>query len=374
MSFNPRTRVGCDLVLRCHCFADHRFQSTHPRGVRRVKFRSFPMRFSMFQSTHPRGVRRRTQRHQRELRRFNPRTRVGCDDTDMYLYGLECRFQSTHPRGVRHASCFITLTYTDVSIHAPAWGATSARKDSRLPPSVSIHAPAWGATRMWNRRVKEDYVSIHAPAWGATRDYFTTARPWPQFQSTHPRGVRPAGHKDCHRSRDGRRKRFNPRTRVGCDAISTAITLTPLCFNPRTRVGCDVAFLPAHRGAERFNPRTRVGCDLGASPRSSGSTCFNPRTRVGCDNLQCLSFLYNDCFNPRTRVGCDRRQAGLTCLLYRFQSTHPRGVRLHVPGHGDLVPLVSIHAPAWGATWTPTTSTASSVCFNPRTRVGCDRK
>ena len=38
--------------------------------------------------------------------------------------------------------------------------------------------------------IRDGPVSIHAPAWGATRDYFTTARPWPQFQSTHPRGVR----------------------------------------------------------------------------------------------------------------------------------------------------------------------------------------
>ena len=145
---------------------------------------------------------------------------------------------------------------------------------------------------------------------GCDSSHLSQRRRVGMFQSTHPRGVRPAGHKDCHRSRDGRRKRFNPRTRVGCDAISTAITLTPLCFNPRTRVGCDP---PLSRKRLRclcsFNPRTRVGCDdqgigLQADGKSVsihapawGATCppfrwpkrstgFNPRTRVGCDSMR----------------------------------------------------------------------------------------
>ena len=56
----------------------------------------------------------------------------------------------------------------------------------------------------------------------------------------------------------------------------------------------------------------------------------------------------------------------------KFQSTHPRGVRLaslvrNLAGH-----RISIHAPAWGATrpsdWLP----HRLHNFNPRTRVGCD--
>ncbi len=33
-------------------------------------------------------------------------------------------FQSTRPRGARHYRVFAHRTYTKVSIHAPAWGAT----------------------------------------------------------------------------------------------------------------------------------------------------------------------------------------------------------------------------------------------------------
>ena len=77
-----------------------------------------------------------------------------------------------------------------------------------------------------------------------------------------------------------------------------------------------------------------------------------------------------------------------------FQSTHPRGVRQVLHCVNVIVNHVSIHAPAWGATIivlielkeTKFQSThprgvrpkRSSIyflrvlCFNPRTRVGCD--
>ena len=78
--FNPRTRVGCDW-----------------RGLLKIP------KAIMFQSTHPRGVRRHGPRGLRQHLGFNPRTRVGCD---AHRHGL---FRRCH-----------------VSIHAPAWGATSA--------------------------------------------------------------------------------------------------------------------------------------------------------------------------------------------------------------------------------------------------------
>ncbi len=120
------------------------FQSTHPRGVRRVDFvltlhaagvsihapargatalirtsgisrlvsihapargatlpKTTSPSESKFQSTHPRGVRRNLRCDQATARRFNPRTREGCDLTcRLFLFHREV-FQSTHPRGVR---------------------------------------------------------------------------------------------------------------------------------------------------------------------------------------------------------------------------------------------------------------------------------
>ena len=39
--------------------------------------------------------------------------------------------------------------YRDVSIHAPAWGATHLRRGHERLTVVSIHAPAWGATTIF---------------------------------------------------------------------------------------------------------------------------------------------------------------------------------------------------------------------------------
>ena len=154
-SFNPRTRVGCDLLRRgliglirvsihapawgatgrihtigaasdvsIHAPAwgatptlqlsirQIMFQSTHPRGVRPHLGRFDIWQLLMFQSTHPRGV--------RPLAAFiTPPSLVG--------------FQSTHPRGVRRGKQDKRLEKVEVSIHAPAWGATSstARRASR---------------------------------------------------------------------------------------------------------------------------------------------------------------------------------------------------------------------------------------------------
>ena len=126
------------------------------------------LRFGLFQFTHPRGVRRFSAFFvAQSVSRFNSRTREGCDDEKVPEFG-----------GI------------EVSIHAPARGATLAGDDAMKVYEVSIHAPARGATvpnnpinqssTGFNSRTREgcDYllesgeessaVSIHAPARGAT--------------------------------------------------------------------------------------------------------------------------------------------------------------------------------------------------------------
>ena len=102
VSFNPRTREVRRLSFRI-APASWMFQSTHPRGVRRVRFRAWTTTEG-FQSTHPRGVRRRITQRIHGVWRFNPRTREGCDPA--------LDRPSVQP---------------DVSIHAPARGATYSR-------------------------------------------------------------------------------------------------------------------------------------------------------------------------------------------------------------------------------------------------------
>ncbi len=206
----------------------------------------------------------------RDIRRFNPRPRARGDrpgnSTPMTLWfqstpPREGRhlfrrrtnnvgFQSTPPREGRRAflplppiTCFNprprargdrakrSVMSRDVSIHAPARGATPtprylptskcfnprprARGDkgsrrAKTIVKVSIHAPARGATRLV-RRVEKEIVSIHAPARGATgatsiilhtvgfnprpraRGDTSSRRvsPFQWFQSTPPREGRP---------------------------------------------------------------------------------------------------------------------------------------------------------------------------------------
>ncbi len=166
--FNPRPRMGGDEVSMILKNAVLPFQSTPPHGGRHSRQRPGRMR-NRFQSTPPHGGRRSAYAAEAGRRaRFNPRPRMG-GDGQVLVIGRAAE---------------------EVSIHAPAWGATEAlcgRADG--VGAVSIHAPAWGATLPCLRRGQARHVSIHAPAWGATAPgSLTKARR--VFQSTPPHGGR----------------------------------------------------------------------------------------------------------------------------------------------------------------------------------------
>ena len=55
-----------------------------------------------------------------------------------------------------------------------------------------------------------------------------------------------------------------------------------------------------------------------------------------------------------------------------FQSTHPHGVRLDLLNNWYQQQVVSIHAPARGATYPTSFLAPNFLSFNPRTRTGCD--
>ncbi len=252
---------------------------------------------------------------------FNPRTRVGCDN--------------------KFAQVIETL---NISIHAPAWGATST---SCVPPQQ----PGFQSThprgvRLFDRNVfgVARAISIHAPAWGATWTQRLTMTKY-KFQSTHPRGVRLSLRQQCCGRRD-----FNPRTRVGCDRRSARPGKNRFLFQSTHPRGVRhyVFYVEAYGGEfQSTHPRgvRRIDCIQGYT-----STDFNPRTRVGCDRLETMrgqleavfqsthprgvrrqiSHVAVSCgvyFNPRTRVGCDVRLFLVLSTSRLFQSTHPRGVR-----------------------------------------------
>ena len=133
-------------------------------------------------------------------------------------------FQSTHPHGVRPPSRALLAGWFSVSIHAPAWGATTHTYG--LSPNLtfqSTHPHGVRHTGGCNARVPFEFqsthphgvrhryricsltcgrVSIHAPAWGATRRAF---RKMQVFS-------------------------FNPRTRMGCDLAFHNYTGLPVEF------------------------------------------------------------------------------------------------------------------------------------------------
>ena len=78
-------------------------------------------------------------------------------------------------------------------------------------------------------------------------------------------------------------------------------------------------------------------------------------------------------FNPRTRVGCDTCTKSSARDVPRFQSTHPRGVR-HAVGYGrrSLDGTFQSTHPRGVRRPKPRCGRTTVMCFNPRTRVGCD--
>ena len=120
------------------------------------------------------------------------------------------------------------------------------------------------------------------------------------FQSTHPHGVRLMiliTYTCLYR--------FNPRTHTGCDNTHTAAVHKSCCFNPRTHTGCD------------NQDGHSCGCAVvSIHAPTRGATVFSTRaSRSSCS------------FNPRTHTGCDDASLFGASCLFRFQSTHPHGVR-----------------------------------------------
>ena len=117
--------------------------------------------------------------------------------------------------------------------------------------------------------------------------------------------------------------------------------------------------------------RPRGARRRGGARRSNTSCRFNPRARVGRDDGSGARKTPWRCFNPRARVGRDDF-ATLPKLSAKFQSTRPRGARRlhHVDCVHDVV--VSIHAPAWGATFNVLYGLTIVCSFNPRARAGRD--
>jgi len=150
------------------------------------------------------------------------------------------------------------------------------------------------------------------------------------------------------------------------------LSMLSTCFNPRSRAGSDSVCLTCQIPHRSFNPRSRAGSDPVISPNSTPAILFQstlPRgerllLRDGMADLRLVSI------HAPARGATTRR--GVSLARFWFQSTLPRGERLPRPQRPGDPWSVSIHAPARGATSSPPIHTSLPFGFNPRSRAGSD--
>ena len=125
---------------------------------------------------------------------------------------------------------------------------------------------------------KRDSVSIHAPAWGATtlsrqhRIFLSGFNPRPRMGGD-PLSVCPGGHPGG----------FNPRPRMGGDRPPRRTTSPDKSFNPRPRMGGDIVISLAYPACVVFQSTPPHGGRQIMIPRCRRVGRFNPRPRMGGD-------------------------------------------------------------------------------------------
>ena len=143
-------------------------------------------------------------------------------------------FQSTRPRGARRKFRGILSIYRQVSIHAPARGATTVNMLTDVEYNVSIHAPARGAT----------FTSM--PPNGAS-----------MFQSTRPRGARRCNMDD---SANYLFVSIHAPARGATKVVSIVVHLRHVSIHAPAR-GATIFIMIPLRSSVSFNPRARAGRD-----------------------------------------------------------------------------------------------------------------
>ena len=188
--FNPRARMGRDTASYTLATRMRKFQSTRPHGARPVTAGGLPRDHPRFNPRARMGRDRQDACERHGVTRFNPRARMGRDVAHGWTKTSETEFQSTRPHGARpgydasqrHPFCFnprARMGRDSVlrGVRGSSGGfnprARMGRDIALMTQSfivfVSIHAPAWGATSHGIHFFIDKQVSIHAPAWGATR-------------------------------------------------------------------------------------------------------------------------------------------------------------------------------------------------------------
>ena len=256
-------------------------------------------------------------------RDFNPRARVG---RDPQAPEATSRYSDFNPRARVGRDVEISTSNGDADLFQ------STRPCGARPLEVAVR----------QRRIA---FQSTRPC-GARRDSSRTMQEFREFQSTRPCGARRAAPEELHA-----RRPISIHAPVWGATIHRHRDLSP---------------------AKYFNPRARVGRDTRSQAAGRRTSYFNPRARVGRDELRTKAGKRARHFNPRARVGRDARPLAWREVPLAFQSTRPRGARHEKSCAQEALYLISIHAPAWGATNKIAADCSEFLDFNPRARVGRD--
>ena len=145
-------------------------------------------------------------------------------------------------------------------------------------------------------------------------------------------------------------------------------------FNPRSREGSDRSRCDGCPQRRHFNPRSREGSDApGDKVRvtNQGFQSTLPRRERPCAAPPSVPFGTFQSTLPRR----ERRSTPADIISdVLFQSTLPRRERRSYLRRYQYLYLISIHAPAKGATFLSRACSSGSKNFNPRSREGSDVK
>ena len=197
---------------------------------------------------------------------------------------------------------FRIMATSEISIHAPARGATYLRA-----PVYHFHSNFNPRSREGSDQnriqlvIRISIISIHAPARGAT--FSTGFQPLGGvlFQSTLPRGER---------------------RHIGVNVLFHDLFQSTLPRGERPRE------IHPHQSEHNFNPRSREGSDIDRNVcRCVYRISIHAPARGATDLGRSTSAGVMD-FNPRSREGSDQYGTFRRCSAGIFQSTLPRGERL----------------------------------------------
>ena len=136
-------------------------------------------------------------------------------------------------------------------------------------------------------------------------------------------------------------------------------------------MGSDFTCVRQQNNDNGFNSRSRMGSDESPYRPFTAWSSFNSRSRMGSDFLMVWRLQQPE-FQFTLPHGERRISQELWDKVTKFQFTLPHGERPTAPRRPSSRPWVSIHAPAWGATWTTSPRSTPCACFNSRSRMGSD--